>query len=80
VAQQKLSVRDTEKLVKASKATSGAEPKEKPGTVGNRAVVEELQRALGTKVKLTDKGGQGTIEIAFFSYQDLDRLLQMLRR
>jgi ParB family transcriptional regulator, chromosome partitioning protein len=42
--------------------------------------VEELQRSLGTKVRLVTRGTQGTIEIDFFSFQDLDRLVQLLRK
>jgi ParB family transcriptional regulator, chromosome partitioning protein len=43
-------------------------------------LVEELQRKLGTKVRLEDRGGKGTLEIDFFSYEDLDRLLAFFRR
>jgi ParB family chromosome partitioning protein len=43
-------------------------------------VVEDLQRRLGTKVRLEDRGGKGTLEIDFFSYEDLERILALLRR
>jgi hypothetical protein len=43
-------------------------------------VVEDLQRRLGTKVRLDDRGGKGTLEIDFFSYEDLERILALLRR
>ncbi len=45
-----------------------------------KSLVEELQRALGTKVRLQDRGGKGTVEIDFFSYEDLDRLLAIFRK
>jgi ParB family chromosome partitioning protein len=45
-----------------------------------RPVVEDLQRRLGTKVRLEDRGGKGTLEIDFFSYEDLERILALLRR
>src|SRR5204863_381556 len=46
-----------------------------------QALVEELQRLLGTKVRLIDKGqGKGTLEIDYFSYEDLERLLVLLRK
>jgi ParB family chromosome partitioning protein len=81
VAEQKLSVRETEKLVKAHKQKPKDEDrKEKPVSAGTRAVIEELQRTLGTKVRLVDRGGKGTLEIDFFSYEDLDRLLQVFRK
>jgi ParB family chromosome partitioning protein len=81
VAQQKLSVRDTEKLVqqrRAHKKEAGKPHKQSPQV---RSLVEELQRLLGTKVRLTEKGqGKGTLEVDFFSYDDLDRLLKLLRK
>jgi ParB family chromosome partitioning protein len=81
VAQQKLSFRDTEKLVqqrRAHKKEGGKPHKQSPQV---RSLVEELQRLLGTKVRLTEKGqGKGTLEVDFFSYDDLDRLLKLLRK
>jgi ParB family chromosome partitioning protein len=81
VAEQKLSVRDTEKLVqqkRTQKKEGGRPPKQSPQV---KALVEELQRLLGTKVRLTEKApGKGTLEVDFFSYDDLDRLLKLLRK
>ncbi|MDY7231265.1 ParB/RepB/Spo0J family partition protein [Hyalangium rubrum] len=81
VAEQKLSVRDTEKLVqqKRTQKKEGGRPAKQSAQA--RALVEELQRLLGTKVRLTEKGqGKGTLEVDFFSYDDLDRLLKLLRK
>lgn len=81
VAAQKLSVRDTEKLVqqrRTHKKDGGRPPKQSPQV---KALIEELQRRLGTKVRLTEKSpGKGTLEVDFFSYDDLDRLLKLLRK
>lgn len=81
VAEQKLSVRDTEKLVqqkRAHKKDAGKPHKQSPQV---KALVEELQRRLGTKVRLTERSpGKGTLEVDFFSYDDLDRLLKLLRK
>jgi len=81
VASQKLSVRDTEKLVQQRrnhKKDGGRPPKQSPQV---KALIEELQRRLGTKVRLTEKSpGKGTLEVDFFSYDDLDRLLKLLRK
>lgn len=83
VAARKLSVRETEKLVqeaKGQRAKGGAQkgPRSSPQT---RALVEELQRTLGTKVRLVERGGgKGTLEVDFFSYDDLDRLLKHFRK
>ncbi|HEX8819867.1 MAG TPA: ParB/RepB/Spo0J family partition protein [Archangium sp.] len=82
VAARKLSVRDTEKLVQQAKGTkakdSGKPQKQSPQV---KSLVEEMQRTLGTKVRLVEKGsGKGTIEVDFFSYDDLDRILKLLRK
>lgn len=81
VAEQKLSVRDTEKLVqqkRTHKKEGGRPPKQSPQV---KALIEELQRRLGTKVRLTERSpGKGTLEVDFFSYDDLDRLLKLLRK
>ncbi|MGZ3458570.1 MAG: ParB/RepB/Spo0J family partition protein [Archangium sp.] len=82
VAARKLSVRDTEKLVqqaKGNKSKDSAKPQKLSPQV--KSLTEELQRILGTKVRLVEKGsGKGTIEVDFFSYDDLDRILKMLRK
>ena len=87
VTARKLSVRDTEKLVQQAKAARGKDaapaapaPARKPGLQA-KSLVEELQRKLGTKVRLTEKGsGKGTLEVDYFSYDDLDRILKVLRK
>jgi ParB family chromosome partitioning protein len=78
VAREGLSVRETERLVRAHRAAPSRRPA--PVSVAARAVVEDLQRRLGTKVRLADRGGKGTLEIDFFSYEDLERILALLRR
>jgi ParB family chromosome partitioning protein len=81
VAQEKLSVREAERLVKGQRPGQAKGRVRSAGSsVAARAVVEELQRKLGTKVRLMDRGGKGTVEIDFFSYEDLERLLQLLRK
>lgn len=85
VAARKLSVRDTEKLVQQAKGSAKAGTKDssapKKPSPQVKALTEELQRLLGTKVRLVEKGsGKGTIEVDFFSYDDLDRILKVLRK
>jgi ParB family transcriptional regulator, chromosome partitioning protein len=82
VASTGLSVRETEQLVRARRRTSpksGKARKAAPSAAA-RTLVEELQRALGTKVRLEDRGGAGTLAIDFFSYADLERIVRLLRR
>lgn len=82
-----LSVRDTEKLVRKAKDGGKAPATPEKGEDGEgkavspqvRSMEEQLQRALGTRVKLLDKaGGKGRIEIEFFSHEELERLLERL--
>jgi hypothetical protein len=40
-----------------------------------RHVVESLQRKLGAKVELRDRGGAGTVEIRYGNHAELDRIL-----
>jgi ParB family transcriptional regulator, chromosome partitioning protein len=83
VAARRLSVRDTEKLVQQAKSTKGGKDAGKPQKQSPqvKALTEELQRVLGTKVRIVEKGsGKGTLEVDYFSYDDLDRILKVLRK
>jgi ParB family transcriptional regulator, chromosome partitioning protein len=82
VASSGLSVRETERLVRTRRRPSAKSGKAKKATpsAAARALVEELQRALGTKVRLEDRGGAGTLAVDFFSYADLERIVRLLRR
>lgn len=85
VVSDKLTVRETEARVKVARGGSAAAPKKKAaaakGSPEARKLVEDLQRRLGTKVRLVERtGGKGTLEIDFFSYEDLDRLIALIRR
>ena len=84
IAKRDLSVRDAERLVATARKTGGAsptirEPKQPdPNLV---AAAEELQRAMGTKVRIvqTGKNGAGRIELHAFSAEEMNRLYEMLK-
>lgn len=87
ILDRQLSVRETEKLVKllistepAAKNGSGKKLAETPDPDANvRAALQELQSALGTKVRLTPKpNGGGKIEIEYYSADDLDRIYSLI--
>ena len=78
VLQAGLSVRQTESLVKRLRSRSPSTPA-KSGSEWV-AIVEDLQRALGTKVRIVGKRKRGRIEIAFYSPEELDRILELLQR
>jgi len=80
IVREQLSVRETERIVRTARPSSTAPSRKPSGSTAARAVVEDLQRRLGTKVRLEDRGGKGTLEIDFFSYEDLERILALLRR
>lgn len=84
VFDEKLSVRDIEKLVKNLHKPAKPQKKE---TVDQALVAiyqnleEQLKQKLSTKVSITSKGeGSGKIEIEFFSHEDLDRILDMINK
>jgi len=81
-ARQGLSVRDVENMV-ASRESKPAANKaaSKPLTDPNvRAAAVELERTLGTRVKILGDGRRGRIEISYFSAQDLNRIYDLIVR
>jgi ParB family chromosome partitioning protein len=76
VMTENLSVRAVEALVHRIKSKRlPKEKREMHGSAQVRQLVEKLQRKLGAKVELKDKGGKGTLEIRYGSLQELDRVL-----
>ena len=73
-----LSVRETENLLK----TWGAEGKKKSRVKKKDPQIESLQEklihSLGTKVRIHHKGKKGSIEIEYYSLDELERLLDVL--
>lgn len=77
---EKLSVRETESLVKSIK--NPKEPKQKK-TVKNAFIYEDLEdkmkQVLGTKVNVLAKGnGKGRIQIEYYSDEELERMFEMI--
>ena len=77
---EKLSVREVEKLVKnLHKAPKVKKADDKTLQVIYQDIEEKLKQKLGTKVSIASKGeGAGKIEIEFYSHEDLDRLIDMM--
>lgn len=78
---EKLSVRETEKLIKNIKSPKEQTKKEKK--VENLFIYEDLEEkmkaALGTKVKVLAKGnGKGKIEIEYYSDSELERMFEII--
>ena len=77
---EKLSVRDTEKLVKEIK--NPKKPKEKVKTVNDfiyKDLANKMIEGMGTKVSIASKGnGKGKIEIEYYSDEELERMFDMI--
>ena len=77
---EKLSVRETEKLVKDIKNPKKEQPKKE---VKNSFIYEDLEErmksVIGTKVHVNHKpNGKGKIEIEYYSDTELERILELL--
>ena len=84
VFDEKLSVRDVEKLVK--NLNKPEKPKkevveDKSLSIIYQNLEEKLKQTLGTKVAISSKGnGAGKIEIEFYTHDDLDRITDLLSK
>ena len=82
---EKLSVRDTEKLVKNIQSEK-KEKKEEPYKIDPqleiiyRDLEEQMKRILGTKVYIKSKNEKsGKIEVEYYSQEELDRIIDLFR-
>jgi ParB family chromosome partitioning protein len=82
VVARKLSVRETENLVRRLKSE-----KKKPRVSISRSeqlhltsLAEDLSRHLGTKTLIKKNGQKGKVEIEFYSNDDLERLIERLKQ
>jgi len=76
-----LSTRETERLVARLKSGRKRRKRETSLSDSNlRSLVEQMQRSLGTKVRLLHRAGsgRGKVEIEYYSLADLERIIQMI--
>lgn len=77
---EKLSVRETEKLVKDIK--NPKKPKEKKAVENDfifKSFEDKMKEVIGTKVSISSKGnGKGKIEIEYYSDSELERVFDMI--
>lgn len=82
---EKLSVRETEKLVKKMQEEKKTPPKEKKSLDPKMEVIfqdleEKMKNVLGTKVSINQKDeNKGKIEIEYYSMDELDRIIDMIK-
>jgi ParB family chromosome partitioning protein len=78
VVREDLSVRQAEELVQRLKGKRAERGRRDETTAQLRHLVEKLQRKLGAKVDLRDRGGSGALEIRYASAADLDRIVSAI--
>jgi ParB family chromosome partitioning protein len=81
IAEEKLTVRDAEKLVKnIKKEKPEDDDAEKDGIVVNyvKELETTLTQSLGRRVKIVDGRNKGRFEIEYYVQEDFERLLELL--
>ena len=73
-----LSVRETEKLVERRRAETGMQKKPVKHDHNLDGIAIEMQQALGTRVKIFHGKKRGTIQIEYYSVEDLNRILGIM--
>lgn len=85
VIDDKLSVRELEKFMRDCKNKSTEKNKNKDKDNISKLnpyykdVTEKLQGYFGTKVNISNKNNKGKIEIEYYSYEDLQRILDIIK-
>ncbi|MDD3617266.1 MAG: ParB/RepB/Spo0J family partition protein [Lachnospiraceae bacterium] len=77
---EKLSVRETEKLVKSLNNPKEKKIKEKDVTkeIIYHNLEDKIKSIMGTKVIINSKGKKGKIEIEYYSDDDLERIIELI--
>jgi ParB family transcriptional regulator, chromosome partitioning protein len=82
VIQKGLSVREAENLAKRWSKPSGkvTASEKKRGDLESQLIAlgDSLKRQLGTKVEIRAKGKRGKIEIEYYSFEDLERIVETI--
>jgi ParB family chromosome partitioning protein len=86
IVNEKLSVRETEKLCRAGKSQRKKDPDPKPIKIVEnelpksycKALTTQMTNSLNTKVRIIQNGARGKLELEYYSGDDLDRLVSLL--
>ncbi|MEG1163446.1 MAG: ParB/RepB/Spo0J family partition protein [Anaerovoracaceae bacterium] len=79
IIKEGLSVRETEKLASTDGKTMKKHPVKKVKNADTQRVEYELKEALGTKININQNGKKGKIEIEYYSNDELERLIELLK-
>ena len=81
VIQKKLSVRETEKLVKniLKPRKQRVKPEmDEQTALAYKSIEENLQKLVGSKVLIKPEGDRGKIEIEYYSQEELERIIDLI--
>jgi ParB family chromosome partitioning protein len=83
IRKENLTVRATERLIESLRAGTKSKTKQKAISASANAIFSDLekrlQRHVGTRVRISGKADAGKIEIHYFSADDLERILKIVR-
>ncbi|TYB37315.1 MAG: ParB/RepB/Spo0J family partition protein [Flexistipes sinusarabici] len=79
ILQKKLTVRQTEDLIKKLNKGSNIQPEKEDKSVFIKDIEEELENYFHTKVEVKHKKNGGTIEIKYSTQDELNRIINELR-
>lgn len=79
---EKLSVREVEKLIKNIGSEEKKKPKDKPkDDFVYRDIESKLKEIIGTKVVIHNKNNnKGKIEIEYYSQDDFERIIELIKK
>jgi len=80
IIEKSLSVRETENLVKRIQKGEEKERKVKNEDENIQKIEYDLEKILGTKVKLFNKNKKGKIMIEYYSNDELERILELFKK
>ena len=80
VFDEKLSVRETEKLAKSNLNPKNPRKKDRDASMDAvyDGLMERIKMILGTKVEISRRGNKGKIQIEYYSEKELERLVDLL--
>ena len=78
VIKKALSVRQLEELLKKTRTPRRSKERNVEREYYFQSLADNLKRSLGTKVEIKKRGRKGSINIYFYSDEELDRLLEIL--
>ncbi len=79
IIDESLNVRDTEKLIKYLGKEKQEKTEENKENIYYNDIKDKLESYFGTRVSLIDKKNKGKIEIEYYSEDDLQRILDILK-